>query len=114
MVLVLHSFELFALLGVLAWWLDALPLWGYLMGALMHLSLDILFNAQYMSRSPALVYSFVYRWAHGFDARAMQRPPDEFVTPTGFWPAFFTGAQPVGEERPAERAPGVRKVQITT
>src|SRR5918994_4596311 len=40
-VLVLHSYELFALLGLLAWWTDAVALWGYLMGALMHLALDI-------------------------------------------------------------------------
>jgi hypothetical protein len=96
-VLALHSFELFALLGVMAVWLDALPLWGYLMGALMHLSLDIVFNAEFLSRSPILVYSFVYRWAHGFDARAFQRSPDEFVTPAGFWPAFFAGARAVDE-----------------
>ena len=98
-VLALHSFELFALLGVMAFWLDMLPLWGYLMGALMHLSLDIVFNAEYMSRSPILVYSFVYRWAHGFDARAFGKSPDLFVTPAGFWSAFFSGALPVGEER---------------
>jgi hypothetical protein len=98
-VLALHSFELFALLGLLASWLDALPLWGYLMGALMHLSLDIMFNAQYMSRSPILIYSFVYRWAHRFDARAFGKSPDEFYTPSGFWPAFFSGARPVDEAR---------------
>ena len=98
-VLALHSFELFALLGLLASWLDALPLWGYLMGALMHLSLDIVFNAEYMSRSPILIYSFVYRWAYHFDARAFAKSPDQFVTPTGFWPAFFSGARPVDEHR---------------
>jgi len=113
MVLFLHSFELFALIGLLAWWLDAPPLWGYLVGALMHLSLDILFNGEYLSRSPALFYSFVYRWAHGFDARAMQKPRERFVTPAGFWPAFFSGARPVDETVGAHPVPSARKVQIT-
>ena len=35
-VLVLHSYELFALLCALAWWTDAPLLWGYLMGASVH------------------------------------------------------------------------------
>ena len=113
-VLALHSFELFALLGLLAVWLDALPLWGYLMGALMHLSLDIVFNAEYLSRSPVLVYSFVYRWAHGFDARSMQKSPDLFATPQGFWPAFFAGARPISDERGAPVSAPARKIEITT
>src|SRR5712691_11982645 len=45
-VLVLHSYELFVLLGLLAWRLDLLPLTGYLMGALMHLALDLVFNGE--------------------------------------------------------------------
>jgi hypothetical protein len=82
------------------------------MGALMHLSLDIVFNAQFMSRSPILIYSFVYRWAHHFDARAFAKSPDEFFTPSGFWPAFFSGARPVNEGRVAAVAPSARKVEI--
>ncbi len=114
MVLVLHSFELFALLGLVASWLDVLPLWGYLIGALMHLSLDIMFNGEFMSRSPALFYSFVYRWAHGFDARVMQKPPEQFVTPPGFWPAFFSGARAVGEPDGAAVVPRARKAELPT
>lgn len=113
-VLGLHSFELFALLGLLATWLDVLPLWGYLMGALMHLSLDIVFNAEYLSRSPVLFYSFVYRWAHGFDARAMQKPPELFTVPGGFWPAFFAGARPIADERGAPMGVPARKLESTT
>jgi len=114
MVLALHSFELFALIGLAAAWLDSLALWGYLVGALMHLALDIVFNGEYLSRSPVLFYSFVYRWAHGFDAEAMRKPREAFVTPAGFWPAFFVGARPVAE---IVRAPSVapsRNIQITT
>ena len=32
--------ELFALIGLVAWWTDAITLWGYLMGALLHLALQ--------------------------------------------------------------------------
>lgn len=113
-VLVLHSFELFALLGVLAVWLDTLPLWGYLMGALMHLALDIVFNAQYMSRSPILVYSFAFRLAHRFDPRAFGRSPDEFYTPRRFWTAFFSGALPVAAPRAPAPLPSTRKAEMTT
>ena len=111
LVLLLHSFELFALLGVVAWWLDTLPLWGYLMGALMHLSLDIVFNAEFMSRSPALVYSFVYRLAHRFDARAFGKSPDLFVAPARFWPAFFAGARPIDEDLSADPAAPARELK---
>ena len=43
-VLALHSWELFALLAGIAWWTGWLLLWGYLVGAAMHLFLDIVFN----------------------------------------------------------------------
>src|SRR4029453_772841 len=42
-VLALHSWELFALLTVIAWWTEWPLLWGYLSGAAMHLILDIIF-----------------------------------------------------------------------
>ena len=43
-VLVLHSWELFALLAAIAWWTGCPLLWGYLGGSSMHLLLDIAFN----------------------------------------------------------------------
>ena len=92
-VLALHSYELFALLGALAWWLDPLPLWGYLMGALMHLALDVIFNGEQTPRSIAAFYSFGYRLAHRFDSRALLGPMNDRTVPTPFWTAFFTGAQ---------------------
>jgi hypothetical protein len=86
-VLALHSYELFVLLGGLAWSLDALPLWGYLIGALMHLALDISFNGESVPRSIVPFYSFAYRAANRFDARRLLGGPR--VAPAGFWPAFF-------------------------
>ena len=99
-VLVLHSYELFLLLGVLAWRLDALPLWGYLMGALMHLTLDIIFNGELLPRSIGAFYSFGYRLAHRFDAEAIEGPRDRLTVSDSFWTAFFAGAA-----RPERRAP---------
>jgi hypothetical protein len=93
-VLVLHSYELFTLLGVLAWLVDALPLWGYLMGGLTHLALDITFNGEYTPRSISAFYSFSYRLAHGFRMHALLGRAG-VVAPDGFWSAFFRGAKPL-------------------
>jgi hypothetical protein len=94
-VLVLHSYEVFALLGLLAWHLDALALWGYLMGALMHLALDIVFNGELTPRSITAFYCFTYRLAHRFDAVALAGPRGRLTTSRRFWSAFFAGPQPV-------------------
>jgi hypothetical protein len=91
-VLLLHSYELFTLLGLCAWWTDALALWGYLLGALMHLALDISFNGEYTPRSISAFYSFGYRLAHRFSMPALLGPPDNRIAPPGFWTAFFRGA----------------------
>lgn len=87
-VLVLHSYELFAVLIVAAWWLDALALWGYLLGGLLHLALDLLFNGRYTPRSIGAFYALSYRAAHRFDARRLLGPTQTQL-PSGFWAAFF-------------------------
>jgi hypothetical protein len=98
-VLVLHSYELFALLGLVAWWTDSLILTGYLWGALMHLALDLSFNGQYTPRSISAFYSFAYRAAHGFRMRELLDPPDTLEVPSRFWSAFFAGATlPAGRD----------------
>ena len=97
-VLVLHSYELFVLLGLLAFWLDALSLWGYLFGALMHLGLDIARNGECRPRSIAAFYSFGYRLVHRFDADRMLGPAIELRAPRNVWAAVLRGAHPpVGE-----------------
>jgi hypothetical protein len=94
-VLVLHSYELLALLGLVAWWTDSLAVWGYLMGALMHLALDLIFNGEYTPRSISAFYSFGYRLAHGFSMPALLGSwRQDLVVPAGFWAAFFRGAAP--------------------
>ncbi len=92
-VLVLHSYELFAVLAVLAWWLEAPALTGYLLGGLMHLALDVAFNGKLTPYSIWAFYSFAYRARYRFQASALLGPVD--VKPMGrpFWSAFFRGAE---------------------
>jgi hypothetical protein len=95
-VLVLHSYELFALLGLIAWWTGSLWLWAYLWGATLHLSLDLTFNGEVTPRSIVAFYSFTYRLAHGFDARRLLGRVDYAPAPAGFWVAFFCGGRLAG------------------
>lgn len=104
-VLVLHSYELFGLLGLLAWRLELTPLTGYLMGALMHLALDIAFNGELTPRSISAFYSFGYRLAHRFDARALLGGEPRPVS-SSFWAAFFSGLWPPGVAWRSARAGG--------
>ena len=95
-VLVLHSYELFALLGLVAWWSGALWLWAYLWGATLHLALDLTFNGEVTPRSIVAFYSFAYRLAHRFDTRRLLGPVDFEPAPAGFWAAFFEGGRVAG------------------
>ena len=92
-VLALHSYELFALLAAVASWTDATWLWGYLIGGMMHLTLDLMFNGELTPRSILPFYSFTYRLAHRFDARVMLGDPKILPPPRRFWAAFFRGAK---------------------
>ena len=92
-VLVLHSYELFGLLGLLAWHLGQPALWGYLLGGLMHLALDIVFNAEFTPYSIGSFYSFTYRLAHRFQAATLMGTEPR-TAGSEFWPAFFRGPTP--------------------
>jgi len=90
-VLVLHSYELFAILLAIAWWTDAPLLSGYLVGALLHLALDITFNGRITPYSIVAFYYFTYRLIYRFDAKQLlgiaERPTDD-----SFWKTFFEGS----------------------
>ena len=101
-VLALHSYELFALLAIVASWSNATWLWGYLIGGMMHLTLDAIFNGELTPRSILPFYSFAYRLAHRFEASAMLGDPKILPPPRGFWAAFFRGAKAAE----ADSAPG--------
>jgi hypothetical protein len=108
-VLVLHSYELFALLLAAAWWTDALLLWGYLFGGLMHLALDVIFNGELTPRSIGPFYSFTYRLLHRFDTVTLFGPEPDRVVPAGFWRAFFAGAELAPATAPAPVFPTAGK-----
>lgn len=94
LVLALHSYELFALLALAAWWSGAVWLWGYLAGGLMHLALDLIFNGELTPRSIVPFYSFAYRLAHRFEAQALFGDLKTAPAPRAFWAAFFQGVTP--------------------
>jgi hypothetical protein len=91
-VLVLHSYELFAVLSAMVWWTQSPLLSGYLVGALMHLALDIVFNGRITPYSIAAFYSFSYRLAHRFDAEALLGIKAHPVEGS-FWAVFFSNGE---------------------
>lgn len=101
-VLVLHSYELLALLAVVAWLTGVQWLWGWVLGMLLHLPLDIVFNGKFASGGLVSFYSFVVRARAGFRLDRFADRPARPVT-DGFWTAFFRGAQLAG--LPARRTP---------
>jgi len=100
-VLALHSYELLALLALLAWVTNSEIGWGYVLGMLLHLPLDIVFNGKLVSRSLVPFYSVIYRWRVGFLAARLVG--EYSVTPgsSEFWGAFFQGAVRTGADRRA-------------
>ncbi|MGH7384510.1 MAG: hypothetical protein ACREKG_04955 [Candidatus Rokuibacteriota bacterium] len=102
-VLVLHSYELLALLTILAWLTGVEWLWGWVFGMLLHLPLDIIFNGKFASGGLVHFYSFIVRARAGFRLAGFADRPMRPVTDQGFWIAFFQGGQLEGE--PVARAP---------
>ena len=100
-VLALHSYELLALLALLAWVTNSEVGWGYVLGMLLHLPLDIVFNGKLVSRSLVPFYSVIYRWRVGFLAARLVG--EYSVTPgsSEFWRAFFQGSVRTGADRRA-------------
>jgi hypothetical protein len=86
--LVLHSYELFALLVALAWVTNWVPLWGYVLGVTLHLPLDIFFNGRMLSRNLVPFYSIAYRWRLGFRAEPLLGLAIQHSAGS-FWRSFF-------------------------
>ena len=92
-VLMLHSYELLAVLTALAWFTRVDWLWGWVFGMLLHLPLDVIFNGKFASGGLVPFYSFIVRARAGFRAdRFMDRRPRP-VAVEDFWAPFFRGAQ---------------------
>jgi hypothetical protein len=87
--LLLHSYELLAVLAALAWLTGSVPLTGYVLGMLLHLPLDIVFNGRLVSRNLVPFYSLVYRARLGFRAGPLLGLATVRPRPGGFWRNFF-------------------------
>jgi len=106
-VLLLHSYELLALLAALAWMTGTEWLWGWVLGMVLHLPLDIVFNGRFASGGLVHFYSFVVRARAGFRADRFTDRARRPVTQEGFWWAFFKGAQLADDPR-REAVPAAR------
>jgi hypothetical protein len=73
-VLPLHSLELLAVLTLLAERRPHPALLGYVLGAWLHLVLDIIVNGEQLIMRPLLFYSLLYRARHRFAADTLLAP----------------------------------------
>ncbi len=103
-VLLLHSYELLALLAWLAWLGDSVWLWGYVLGMALHLPLDVIWNGRLVPGGLLHFYSFAVRWRAGFRAAHFADPRRLAPADGGFWDAFFRGARLRQERPPAASA----------
>ena len=100
--LALHSYELLALLALLAWWSGSAWIWGYVVGMSLHLPLDVLFNSQRVGLNLAPFYSFAYRARRGFRSDALLGITGPRPEPGGFWRGFFAEFFPARSPRAGE------------
>lgn len=73
LVLALHSYELMVCLAFAALLTGWAPLIGYVLGAALHLGLDIRYNVAL--QDPLRFYSFFHRWRRGFRSTELLGPP---------------------------------------
>jgi hypothetical protein len=103
LVLVLHSYELLAGLATIAWISGIEWLWGWVLGMLLHLPLDVVFNGKFASGGLVHFYSFIVRARAGFRADHFTDRARTPVPDGAFLRAFFNGGQ-LAEEPPRGRA----------
>ena len=72
-VLLLHSYELLIVLLSFAFLTSSKALGGFAVGAFIHLVADILPRSNRSIRSRIKLYSFIYRWHHGFNSSRLYR-----------------------------------------
>ncbi len=93
LVLVLHSWELLILLALVASVTRSALLWGYVLGMVLHLPLDVIFNGRFTGTSLVPFYSFAYRWRRSFLSSEMIEQRALARLHEGFWVAFFRGSR---------------------
>lgn len=72
-VLLLHSYELLIVLFGVAFLTSSKALGGFAAGAFIHLVADILPRSNRSIGSRIKLYSFIYRWHHGFNSSRLYR-----------------------------------------
>jgi hypothetical protein len=92
-VLPLHSYELVALLTLLAWLFHLDWLWGYVLGTALHLPLDILWNGRLVPGGLVHFYSFTVRARACFRADRFADRSRLATLEENFWVSFFRGAR---------------------
>jgi hypothetical protein len=92
-VLPLHSYELLALLLLAASLSHRDWLWGYVLGAALHLPLDIIFNGRLVPGGLVRFYSFACRARAGFLAERFADASRLAPLEESFWVSFFRGAR---------------------
>jgi hypothetical protein len=107
-VLMLHSYELLAVLTALAWFTRVDWLWGWVFGMLLHLPLDVIFNGKFASGGLVHFYSFIVRARAGFLADRFTDRARRPVADDVFWSAFFKGGQ-LADKPPRDPAAPVRR-----
>lgn len=113
-VLVLHSYELLVLLAAIAWLTNVEWLWGWVLGMLLHLPLDIVFNGKFASGGLVHFYSFIVRARAGFRTDRFVDRRQRPVAAEDFWGPFFKGAQLAGDaprDEDPSRRPGPRAAE---
>ena len=104
--LALHSYELLALLALLAWLSNSTWVWGYVLGMSLHLPLDVVFNGQRLGLNLVPFYSFAHRARGGFRSDALLGVTGPRPEPGGFWRGFFAEfVPPARAEATAATAP---------
>jgi len=103
--LALHSYELLALLALLAWLSNSVWVLGYVLGMSLHLPLDVLFNSQRVGLNLAPFYSFGYRARRGFRSDALLGITGSRPDPAGFWRGFFAEFFPAPRPQAVTAAP---------
>ncbi|HYB40760.1 MAG TPA: hypothetical protein VEL75_03260 [Candidatus Methylomirabilis sp.] len=106
-VLPLHSYELLALLIVLARAGNWDWLWGYVLGMALHLPLDIVFNGRLVPGGLVHFYSFAVRARAGFRAERFADPRRLAPLTENFWIVFFRGSRLKNPGAKADRQPAV-------
>ena len=92
-VLPLHSYELVALLTLLAWLFHRDWLWGYVLGTALHLPLDIFWNGRLVPGGLVHFYSFTVRARASFRADRFADRSRLATLEENFWVSFFRGAR---------------------